>query len=174
MEQFYSSVRIKLPSLIYYKNKTDAIKTLLGTDIIIKSIKELDIIINNYVIVDVMYTNLQFDPDKLYYIKSSDIKPFTINSNKKIAMINNIPILLTIPAKFNDYKVLPMNIYKCLQNNQENTIYNYYGKINANPLHSYVSNISYPNMIINNITISEIPDEDIELFNEDQILNEYD
>jgi hypothetical protein len=177
MDQYYSSVRIKIPLENYYKNKENAIKSILGSDIVIKSMNKIDLIIGNNVILDIKYSKLHFDPNKLYFIKSSELKPFSINSSKKIALIDNIPIVLTIPSKYKDYKIIPININKCLKRESEqNTQFEYYGKINTNPLHFCSSLISYPEIQILNDSLldeNEINNNVETKFTEEQILKEY-
>ena len=177
MDQYYSSVRIKIPLETYYKNKENAIKSILGSDIIIKSINKVDLILGQNIILDIKYSKLHFDPNKLYLIKTSELKSFSINSSKKIAMIDNIPIVLTIPVKYKDYKMIPININKCLKRESEQNIqFEYYGKINMNPLHSCSSLISYPEMRIeNDLNINEIEmSNEIETnFTDEQIMSEY-
>ena len=177
MDRYYSSVRIKIPIEMYYKNKENVIKSILGSDIVIKSINKVDLIIGQNIVLDINYSKLHFDPNKLYFIKSSELKSFSINSSKKIALIDNIPIVLTIPSKYKDYKIIPININKCLKRESEqNNQFEYYGKINTNPLHFCSSLISYPEIQI--LNDSELNDKDINKnvetkFTEEQMMKEY-
>lgn len=177
MDRYYSSVRIKIPLETYYKNKENAIKSILGSDIEIKSINKVDLIIGNNIILDINYSKLNFDPNKLYFVKTSELKSLSINSSKKIALIDNTPIVLTIPSKYKDYKIIPININKCLKReSDQNTQFEYYGKINTNPLHSCSSLISYPEIQIINDSVLNIENinKDIETnFTEEQIKIEY-
>ena len=177
MDQYYSSIRIKIPFETYYKNKENAIKSILGSDIVIKSINKVDLIIGNNIVLDIKYSKLHFDPNKLYFIKSSELKSFSINSSKKIALIDNIPIVLTIPSKYKDYKTIPININKCLKRESEQNIqFEYYGKINTNPLHFCSSLISYPEMqILNDLELNDNEiNKNIETkFTEEQMIKEY-
>jgi hypothetical protein len=177
MDQYYSSIRIKIPLETYYKNKENTIKSILGPDIKIKSINKVDLIIGNNIVLDINYSKLHFDPNKLYFVKSSELKSFSINSSKKIALIDNIPIVLTIPAKYKDYKVIPININKCLKRESEQNIqFEYYGKINTNPLHFCSSLISYPEIqILNDMELNDNEiNKNVETkFSDEQIMTEY-
>jgi hypothetical protein len=177
MDRYYSSIRIKIPVETYYKNKENAIKSILGSDIEIKSINKVDLIIGNNIILDINYSKLDFDANKLYFIKTSDLKSLSINSSKKIALVDNTPVVLTVPSKYKDYKIIPININKCLKRESEqNTQFEYYGKINTNPLHFCSSLISYPEIqILNGTELNEtVINKDIETnFEEEQIKIEY-
>ena len=140
------NIRLKVPSEEYYKNKERAIKSLIGVDANIQEINKLDFVLGNNIVIDVKYSNLAFDPCKLYYVKISELKPLEINSDKKLAEINGEMVAITIPSKYKDKQILPINISKCVKNEfQTNgTPYSYYGMPCLNPLHNYCSNISAP------------------------------
>jgi hypothetical protein len=140
------TIRIKVPSEEYYKNKDRLIKSFIGTDAKIQEISKLDFVFDNNVVIDVKYTNLTFDPCKLYYVNTAEMKTLEINSDKKLAEIDGETVAITIPPKYKNLSILPIYINRCIKNEfQSNNVpYEYYGMISMNPLHNYCTNLSAP------------------------------
>jgi hypothetical protein len=172
------TIRIKVPSEEYYRNKDKLIKSFIGSDVKIQEINKLDFVFNNNVVIDVKYTNLTFDPCKLYYVKTSELKSLEINSDKKLIEIDGEVIAISIPSKYKNLSIIPIYINRCIKNDfqSNNTPYEYYGMINMIPLHNYCTNLSSPSSkftVINDEIPENLTSPLKNIFSEEQITRGY-
>ena len=146
---FVQRARLKILEGIYHRDKYAAVKSYVGTDANVLSITPLNIIMDNYIIVDVVYTSLLFDPTKIYYVPKESMKLLDINQkNKFITEVNGTPVAITVLERYKNLNVFPIKIYKTLDKNNEN-LYSYYGLIQQYPTSEYSSIISFPERILN-------------------------
>ena len=146
---FVQRARLKILEGIYHRDKYAAVKSYIGTDANVLSITPLNIIMDNYIIVDVVYTSLLFDPTKIYYVPKESMKLLDINQkNKFITEVNGTPVAITVLERYKNLNVFPIKIYKTLDKNNEN-LYSYYGLIQQFPTNEYSSIISFPERILN-------------------------
>lgn len=144
---FIQRKRLKILEAIYHRDKYAAVKSYIGTDANILSIIPLNYIIDNYIIIDVVYTSLLFDPTKLYYIKRDSLKLIDVNQkNKFITEVNGIPVAVTVLERYKNLETLPIYIRKTLDKSNEG-LYSYYGLIQQLPTNEYCSIISLPEHI---------------------------
>jgi hypothetical protein len=144
---FIQRKRLKILEAIYHRDKYAAVKSYIGTDANVISIIPLNYIIDNYIIIDVVYTSLLFDPTKLYYIKRDSLKLIDVNQkNKFITEVNGIPVAVTVLERYKNLETLPIYIRKTLDKSNEG-LYSYYGLIQQLPTNEYCSIISLPEHI---------------------------
>lgn len=146
-EGYIQRTRLKILEGIYHRDKYAAVKSYIGTDANVLSITPLNYIIDGYMLVDVTYTSLSFDPTKIYYVPKDTLKLIDVNQkNKFITEVNGIPVSITILGRYKDLNVLPIYIRKTLDKN-DNSLYSYYGIIQPYPTNEYCSIISLPEHI---------------------------
>ena len=144
---FVQRKRLKILEAIYHRDKYAAVKSYVGTDANVISIVPLNYVIDNYIIVDVVYTSLLFDPTKIYYIKRDSLKLIDVNQkNKFITEVNGTPVAITVLERYKNLDVLPIYIRKTLDKSNEG-LYSYYGLIQQTPTNEYCSIISLPEHI---------------------------
>ena len=146
-DSFVQRKRLKILEAIYHRDKYAAVKSYIGTDADVLSIIPLNYVIDNYIIVDVVYTSLLFDPTKIYYIKRDSLKLIDVNQkNKFITEVNGTPVAITVLERYKNLKTLPIYIRKTLDKSNEG-LYSYYGLIQQSPTNEYCSIISLPEHI---------------------------
>ena len=144
---FVQRKRLKILEAIYHRDKYAAVKSYIGTDANVISIIPLNYVIDNYIIVDVIYTSLLFDPTKIYYIKRDSLKLIDVNQkNKFITEVNGTPVAITVLERYKNLETLPIYIRKTLDKSNEG-LYSYYGLIQQSPTNEYCSIISLPEHI---------------------------
>lgn len=178
-KQFLQRKRLKILEAIYHRDKYAAVKSYIGTDANILSIVPLNYVIDNYILVDVTYTSLLFDPTKIYYVKRESLKLIDVNQkNKFITEINGIPVAITVLERYKNLDILPIYIRKTLDKSNEG-LYSYYGLIQQTPTNEYCSIISMPEYIANvhmNVPaklIDELNPSKRPKYNEDEQLAQY-
>ena len=143
-DQFVQHARLKILEQAFYRNKYAAVKSLLGTDCHIHEIALMNYFIEGYVVVDVTYSALKFNPLQLYYVKKDSLKLLDVNQkNKYIVEINEIPVSVTVLDRLKNMDILPIRVFKTL-NKSNNDLYSYYGKVYTIPTNEYCSIISFP------------------------------
>ncbi len=144
---FVQRKRLKILEAIYHRDKYAAVKSYIGTDANVLSIIPLNYVIDNYIIVDVVYTSLLFDPTKIYYVKRDSLKLIDVNQkNKFITEVNGTPVAITVLERYKNLETLPIYIRKTLDKSNEG-LYSYYGLIQQSPTNEYCSIISLPEHI---------------------------
>lgn len=176
---YVQRTRLKVMEAIYQRDKYAAVKSYIGTDANIISITPLNYIIDNYIIVDVTYVSLLFDPTKLYYVQKDSLKLIDVNQkNKFITEINGIPVAITVLERYKSLNVLPIYIRKTLDKNNEG-LYAYYGLIQSYPTNEYCSIISLPEHIsdvrmdLPSKLIDELPVDKRPKFSEEEQMTHY-
>ena len=171
--------RLKILSVVYYRDKYAAVKSYIGADANVISIKPLNYIIDNYIIVDVEYISIKFDPMKIYYVNKNDLKLLDVNrKDKYICEIEGIPVSVTLLPMHRNMDILPITIHSTT-NKSENDLYRYYSVIQRYPTSEYNTIISMPDKHINvNVEYpSELKDEldqaNRPKFTEEEMVNEY-
>lgn len=145
--------RLRLLESEYRSNPIGTIKSILGTDINIIKIQEMNYIDNGYIVINIIYKLFKFNPLKLYFIEKKKLKPLEQSTNKYMTEVNGTPILITISnlfAKhFNKSEYYPIYIRKTI--NTSNLPYNHYGLIQSLPLNSYssISNFEHKRYLCN-------------------------
>lgn len=147
IDGFVQHKRLKILESIYHRDKYAAVKSYIGTDATVISIVPLNYILDNYIVVDVTYSSLLFDPTKIYYVPKSSLKLLDVNQkNKFITEINGIPVAVTVLERYKNLETLPIYIRKTLDKNNEG-LYSYYGLIQQYPTNEYSSIMSLPEHI---------------------------
>jgi len=143
--------RLKIPYTLFNISSNHSIRSILGQDIKIIDYTVQDIITDDEsVIVDVTFTNIDFDEFTIYFISKNDLKHIIPNSDKYIVMINGCGVKVTT-SRLSEYKeYIPIRIHPMTSNNkagdsQINQQFSYFSEILDKPLSNYISCMHYPN-----------------------------
>lgn len=174
MEQYS---RCKILEEDFERSNEESLKDFIGSDAKIVKIEKQNIIIDNYVIVDVWYIILGINPLDIYYINKSDLKLSKPDTNKYIVKVNDIPVQLSLKTEIvNKLDIIPIRIYKTIPSNYLSTVqYEYYGLYESQPLHSYCTELSFPeyNFIVNDEIPSVLKSNTKIIWNDEEINNSY-
>lgn len=150
-DRFLQCKRMKINYNLYNNNPEQAIKQLLGQDIIIESYVKNNIITDDEsYIIDVSYYSLRFSPMKIFYINKSDLKQLIPNSNLYVTSINNCNIQISSSLLSEFSKVIPMKINTMIQNNysiqgQLDQPFTYFGTVVRRPMNYLITPLKYLN-----------------------------
>lgn len=176
-QQIYHK-RLKVLQHDFVINPTKTIQSFIGSDANIVKYNVNNIYIDNYLIVDVDYTKLDFDILKIYYVMFKDCKLLNIKqSNTYICTIDGFNICVIINNKPDDENTwLAINIKPTIPTQRGETFYKYYGVIINTPFHSansQIFNFNHDLSVLKSTDLTKL-NTDIVLFNENVIQKSYD
>jgi hypothetical protein len=135
----------------YNLKPISTIKSLLGYDVKIISIKTNDVVLSNEsVVVDVEYSDIPIDSSIIHYIPVSKFKQIIPNGTTCVVMVKERPVKVTL--RENPYKrIIPLRINKVQPNNtieseQADQTFSYFGIVVKNPLSYYCTIVKHPGM----------------------------
>lgn len=106
-EAFKQTARLKIPEYVYSHDKYTAVKSYIGSDAEVIDIIPLNYIIDGYIIVDVIYISLLFNPLKIYYVERNSLKLYDVNEKNKFITeipVNKIPRETNFNGKGNNFE----------------------------------------------------------------------
>lgn len=100
--------RILVPSHEYSLHPVNTVKSLIGLDVEIKSVKQHEIYREDgLVVVDVTYVSLDLNPIMIHFIKKDELKPISPDSSEHGVKINGLNVLVDMSSiekdRFKDY-----------------------------------------------------------------------
>lgn len=177
ISEFVQKQRIKVLVETFERKGNSAITDIIGTNIILKDIKRLPIVIDGYYVFDVEFSSLSLNPVKFYIIETSTLKLISDYSTDYYAKIDNIPIKINANLQEQDLKKKPkimVQVNKILSTEHLNHEYfKYYGTIIKNPLHEYVSTLDMKYGYKLNVQENDWKDCAVKIFKDDEIEMEY-
>ena len=143
MTDTVQTIRIPIRVQAYETKHYGAITDIIGTNIIIKSITKLPMIVNNQYIFDVTYVCLSLNPLKFFVIETKDIQLISEFSTNYYTKIGHVPVKVKANMQLADlqkHKKVMLQVVKTLCSEQVNReFFKYSGTVITNPLHSYIS-----------------------------------
>ena len=128
--------RILVPAHEFALHPINTVKSLIGLDAEVKSVKQNEIYREDgLLIVDVEYSALEINPSIIHFVKKSDVKPVSPDSQDHGVKINGLNVLIDMSnVEKNDYKeYYPIQIMR-KDFIEDRKYFQYYGKICTKPL----------------------------------------
>ena len=176
-DEFIQKQRIKVMCQTFENKGYGALTDILGTNIIIKEVERLPIVIDNYYVFDVSFVSLSLSPIKFYVVETKDLKNISEYSTDYYIKIKNVPVKINVNLQSQELKKkekIMVQINKTLCSEHVNHEYfKYYGIIVKNPLHEYVSVLYETYGYKLNCEEKEWKDEKVKIFKDDEIEQEY-
>ena len=181
--------QLKIPSVVFYKNELEAIRSILGNDVEIKKYDVQDIITSeNEIIVNVEYSMVDFSLFDIYLVKK--VKKLNLSSNVYVAeelepvnefnskdnTVKSI-VLIQMTVPHDNFYITLKNYSQSVEN--DDIVIKYFGIEIKNPsdlLHSFcnifsVRLLSYHGSILTCPKVSFKSDLDIDAKKETEIFN---
>jgi hypothetical protein len=143
--------RLTVPYKLYNLKPVSTIKSLLGKDIKITSIKTNDIVLyDDTVIVDVEYSDIPIPGALIFYIPIKQFKPIIPDSTTYVITVNGCSVKVQLRTNIRFKEIIPLRINKVMANNtvdneQVDQQFPYFGVVVKSPLSYFCTIIKYPN-----------------------------
>lgn len=128
--------RILVPARDFALHPINTVKSLIGLDVEIKSVKQNEVFREDgLLLVDVLYLSLDLNPIIIHFIKKEDLKPISPYSQDYGIKINDLNVLVDMKGidkdKFIDYYPIQIMRKDFIENKR---YFQYYGTITSKPL----------------------------------------
>lgn len=128
--------RLKILQSDFSTNPLKTIHSFIGNDAKIESYKVNNIYIDGYIIVDVVYSHLDINPCKIYWVKYGDCKPLNIKkTNACICTIDGWNVCVIINQTYPPDTWIAMTIKPTISTQRGEVFYKYFGTIVDTPFH---------------------------------------
>ena len=131
-----TSKRIYVPTKEFALHPVNTVKAFLGVDIEVLNVQQSDVIrYDGLVAVDVEYKSLEINPIQIYYVKRSELKPISPDSQEYGTKVNGINILVNISPRMRQYykTIVPLRIMR-KDYAEDRKYFQYYGTVVMKPL----------------------------------------